>query len=150
MRSSSPLARAIAILLPLVVLADVLVGCGQTGAGTTQNTTPAVTSVPPAWKLVWNGHYSTHIQPIFDQHCVSCHGPTRTDAQLTLTSYAEVMKGGKDGPVVMPGNPAISVLISSVNGTAAGSSRMPPTGPRLSDTEVQNLTIWIDAGAPSD
>ncbi len=145
MRLSLPLTRAIAVLL-LAMLASVLVQCGQPSAGT--QATPAATTVPPGWKLVWNGHYSTHIQPIFDQHCVSCHGSTRADVDLRLTSYAEVMKGGKDGPVVMPGNPATSVLISSVNGTATGSSRMPPPDkPRLNDTEVQNLTLWVEAGA---
>jgi hypothetical protein len=68
-----------------------------------------------------------------------------------LASYAGVMKGGKDGPVVTAGDPTTSVLISSVNGTATGSSRMPPPDqPRLNDTEVQNLTLWVEAGAPSD
>lgn len=154
MRSSSHLARAIVMLLLLVAMAGLLVQCSQPAAGPAQTAAPSlpsgVSSVPPAWKLVWNGHYSEHIQPIFNQRCVSCHGPTRADKQLRLDSYEGVMKGSEGGAVVVSGSPAASVLLSTVDGTATGSSRMPPTGPALNDIEVQNIRIWIGAGAPAD
>lgn len=153
MRLPSRLGRAVVVFSPLLVLAS-LVGCGQQGAQPTQTTPqaapPAEAVVPPAWKLVWNGHYADNIQPIFDKRCVSCHGPNRADKQLRLDSYQSLMKGSQDGPVVVPGSPSASPLLSTIDGTATGSSRMPPTGPRLPDTEVQNIRIWIDTGAPSN
>ncbi len=150
MRSSSPLARAIVTFLPLVALSTLIVQCAQPAVQPTATPPPPAASVPPAWKLVWNGRYSEHIQPIFDQRCVSCHGPNRADKQLRLDSYEGVMRGSEGGAVVVPGSPASSVLLSTVDGTATGSSRMPPTGPRLSDVEIQNIRVWIEAGAPAD
>lgn len=147
MRSSSPQIRVIALFISLAVLAAGVYGCQPQTPPAQQK--PSV-SVAPAWKTVWNGSYSEHIQPIFDQHCVSCHGPERAEGGLRLDSRDELWKGGEHGIVVTPGNPRTSVLITSVDGTATGASRMPPTGPRLSDTEVRNLVVWVEAGAPAD
>jgi hypothetical protein len=45
-------------------------------------------------------HYESDVQPIFDKHCVSCHGSTEPDGELALTgeptshfnrSYEEIM-----------------------------------------------------------
>lgn len=156
MRPFSPLGRAIVVFLFLVVVAAVLAECSQpaaqptTGTPAAQASAPAASVVPPAWKLVWNGHYAQHIQPIFDRRCVSCHGPTLAQKQLRLDSYDAVMKGSQDGPVVVAGSLTASPLLSTVDGTATGSSRMPPTGPMLPEIEVQNIRIWIEAGAPSN
>ncbi|HEX9015778.1 MAG TPA: c-type cytochrome domain-containing protein [Chloroflexota bacterium] len=153
MRSSTPRGRAIIAFAPLLFAAVALAACAQPAAQPTptpQPSAPAAAVVPPAWKLVWNGHYAQNIQPIFNQRCVSCHGPNRADKQLKLDSFDAVMKGSQDGPVVVPGSLTASPLLSTVDGTATGSSRMPPTGPQLPETEVQNLRVWIEAGAPSN
>src|SRR5512133_3770726 len=153
MRSFSHRRRASVEFLPILVVVFALGGCGQPAGqptATPQSSAPGVAVVPPAWKLVWNGHYAQNIQPIFDQRCVSCHGRTRADKQLRLDSYDAVMKGSQDGPVVVPGGLTASPLLSTIDGTATGSSRMPPTGPRVPDTEVQNVRLWIEAGAPRD
>ena len=131
-------------LLPVAMLAVVLSGCqaGRLAAP------PATPSAKPAGKLVWAGKYVQDIQPIFDRRCVTCHGPSRADNGLRLSSYADVMKGTQYGPVVVPGDPNRSALVSVLAGTTDPSIRMPHGGQRLTEQEIQNITLWIEAGAP--
>lgn len=127
-----------------------LVGCQ---GGTQPSSTPVTTPVPavaPAAKVIWNGSYAQNVQPIFDQKCVSCHGPSKAENGLRLDSYEGVMKGTQFGPVVVPGQPFQSALVSVLKVTTDPSLRMPHGGQRLSDQDVQNITVWIQAGAPKD
>lgn len=131
-------------LLPVAILAVMLSGC-QAG----RLTPPApIAPAKPAGKLVWTGKYVQDIQPIFDQRCVTCHGPSRADNGLRLSSYSDVMKGTQYGPVVVRGDPNRSALLSVLTGTTDPSIRMPHGGQRLTEQEIQNITLWIEAGAP--
>ncbi len=134
-------------LLFFGTLALAAAGC-TTGAGTSPTAVPTSSPIPPASKVVFNGSYAKNIQPIFTQHCVSCHGPTQAANGLRLDSYEGVMKGTQYGAVVVPGSPTTSALESVVIGTASPEIRMPHGGQRLTDQEVQNITLWIQAGAP--
>jgi mono/diheme cytochrome c family protein len=108
------------------------------------------TPVRPAGKLVWSGSYARHIQPIFDQRCVSCHGESRAENGLWLTGYGAVMKGTQYGPMVVPGSATASNVLAVLRGTADPSIRMPHGGQRLSELELQNIALWIGAVAPDD
>lgn len=134
--------------LLFVALALATLGCQGNQAG--YFPTPRPTPAPAAAKVVWNGSYARNVQPIFDQHCVSCHGPSRAENGLRLDSYDGVMKGTQFGAVVVPGSPTTSALESVVIGTASTAIRMPHGGQRLGDVEAQNITLWIQAGAPRD
>ncbi|MGE5620554.1 MAG: c-type cytochrome domain-containing protein [Sphingomonadaceae bacterium] len=133
---------ALGVLLVLASLAAAGCGAAQPSAAAANPT-----AAPAAGKVVWAGSYAQHIQPIFDQRCVSCHGPTKADNGLRLDSYDGVMKGTQHGPVVAPGSPNNSALISVLKGTADPSIRMPHGGQRLTEQDLQNLTLWIEAGA---
>jgi mono/diheme cytochrome c family protein len=85
------------------------------------------------------------VAPVLGQRCVSCHDGTRKRSGLDLTTRASLLRGGADGPVVVPGNAAGSRLVAMVSGDRP---RMPRQGPRLSADEVASLRKWIDAGAP--
>ncbi len=113
-------------------------------------TVPTATPAPAPAKLVWTGHYASDIQPIFNQHCVTCHGPSKAENGLRLDSYDGVMKGTQYGPVVAPGSPNTSALVSVVVGTASPSIRMPHGGQRLNEQQVQSIVLWIEAGAPNN
>jgi hypothetical protein len=41
---------------------------------------------PPPWGINTVLDYETHVQPVFDQHCVSCHGPEQPKAGLEFSS----------------------------------------------------------------
>ncbi len=141
-------------LLPKLVLMATLslmaAGCQVGGAAAPTVVPTTVPPVAPAAKVVWNGTYSQNVQPIFTQKCVGCHGPSRTENGLRLDSYDGVMKGTQHGPIVVPGQPSQSALVSVIKGTADPSILMPHGGQRLSDQDVLNITLWIQAGAPRD
>jgi len=44
--------------------------------------------------------YVDHVQPIFDNHCASCHNPDDKKGDLDLTSYSGMMAGSSTGEVV--------------------------------------------------
>ncbi len=91
--------------------------------------------------------YPRDVKPILSARCVSCHGAVRQKAGLRLDAAALLRKGGKHGPVVVPGKSAESTLIDAVLGK--GRSRMPPEseGTALSDKDVAVLKAWVDGGA---
>ena len=53
------------------------------------------------------------IQPMFDAHCVSCHGPKKEKGKLRLDSLELTLKGGKN-PTFTIGKPDSSMLLSRV------------------------------------
>ncbi len=43
---------------------------------------------------------------ILERSCLKCHGPDKQKGGLRLDSHAAVLKGGKEGVVVVAGDPA--------------------------------------------
>ena len=83
--------------------------------------------------------YPSHIQPIFDDRCISCHGSM---GGLNLTSYENLMDGGLSGEEVIPYDHASSELWIRVN-----SGQMPPGNNDLTDEQINLIAQWIDEGA---
>src|SRR5262249_24688110 len=79
----------------------------------------------------------------------ACHNASERKGGLDLTRRETALKGGRSGPVIVPGKPAESLLIERV--TAAS---MPPkkSGSRLSKSDVEQLTTSGQRGAhwPAD
>ncbi|MDP7028078.1 MAG: aryl-sulfate sulfotransferase, partial [Candidatus Marinimicrobia bacterium] len=83
--------------------------------------------------------YTSQIQPIFDDRCISCHGSM---GGLNLTSYENLMYGGLSGEEVIPYNHTSSELWIRVN-----SGQMPPGNNDLTDEQIDLIAQWIDEGA---
>lgn len=82
-------------------------------------------------------------------HCTVCHGGSEPRDGLSLESYEKLMKGGKDGHVLVAGNPAKSKLILRLKGLKE--PRMPLGGPPwVSDEEIVGIEKWISAGAQKE
>ena len=95
-----------------------------------------------------NSFYSVRIAPLFDEHCTGCHGPKRQKAKLRLDSYANVVRGGKHGPVIKAGNLHDSELYARLILPASNARAMPPDSkPPLTADEVTVVRLWITAGA---
>ena len=54
--------------------------------------------------------------PLLDSRCGECHNGTKRKGGLSLATYADILDGGKDGPIVRPGSSADSLLIHRLTG----------------------------------
>lgn len=92
--------------------------------------------------------YAQHIDPVFEANCVSCHGQSKVQGGLRLDSYEELMKGGKDGPVIVAGKPEQSILLVRVTLPFGHKSFMPAEGrPPLKPEEIALIRAWVQQGA---
>ena len=88
--------------------------------------------------------FEAKVRPLLTKNCYSCHTRSASGG-LRLDSREAVLKGGKDGAVVVPGHPESSLLIAALNYKAA--IQMPPSGP-LKPEEIALVEQWIKAGVP--
>src|SRR5580658_5936674 len=59
--------------------------------------------------------FEKEIRPVLADRCFQCHGGRKkVEASLKLTSRADMLRGGDDGPAVVPGKPNDSLLIKAV------------------------------------
>jgi hypothetical protein len=118
---------------------------GEAGAG------EAVTKAGPGSVEPANpAYYSVHVAPLLSRSCASCHNPRKHKGGLLLDSYAHLIKGGDDGPAVVPGNAKASELIRRVKLPPADDDSMPSDGDKpLTPEEIEMIERWITAGAKS-
>lgn len=83
------------------------------------------------------------VQPVLAK-CTGCHGE-RGKEGIDLRSHDSILKGGEEGAIVKPGDPANSVLVQALRG-ANGKRQMPPSGP-LAEDQIAKVEAWIKAGA---
>src|SRR5580700_8626609 len=88
--------------------------------------------------------FESKVRPLLIENCFSCHGEKNPMGGLRLDSRAAILKGGADGPAIVPGVPEASALIKAVR--YDGSLKMPPAG-RLSAGQIATLTAWVKRGA---
>src|SRR5437016_1828300 len=89
--------------------------------------------------------FEAKIRPLLAENCFQCHGDKKQKGGLRLDSRAALLKGGDDGPVVIPGQPDNSRLIMAVR--HQGDLKMPPKQ-KLSSQAIDALTLWVKTGAP--
>ena len=91
--------------------------------------------------------FARDVQPIFQQHCVECHGPSQQMRGLRLDRRRDAMPNrvGANGSRIVPGNSSASPVFRRLTGEG-GVARMPPQGP-LSVEQIGIVKIWIDQGA---
>ena len=125
---------AVLLMAPLLVPVDALPRCA------------AENDVLPPRTI----DYDREIKPLLFQKCAACHGALKQNSGLRLDAGELIRKGGDNGPTVVPGHSIRSVMIDRV--TAQDHSiRMPPEGQgeKLSASQIDLLSRWIDQGAAS-
>lgn len=85
--------------------------------------------------------YEGTFQTMFDGRCTFCHSGVKAEADLDLSSYEAMGRGGQSGPVLVPGDPAASLILQKQ------SEAREHFGQMLED-ELDALADWIAAGAP--
>ena len=90
--------------------------------------------------------FEKRVRPILVNNCYACHGPAAGEGQagLRLDSLEGMLRGGRSGPSVVPGEPDRSLFIHAVNHDTF--VQMPPKK-KLPRTEIAALTRWVEAGA---
>jgi uncharacterized protein DUF1553/uncharacterized protein DUF1549/cytochrome c len=97
----------------------------------------------PVWSQNKDDFFETRVRPILATECFSCH----TDSQLgglRLDSREAMLKGGKSGPAIVPGDPDNSLIMMAVRQT--GALKMPKGG-KLTPDQIEAIAQWIRTGA---
>ncbi len=108
---------------------------------------PAATAAPTAAPAQAAAPtFAIDVKTILDQRCFNCHGGRNgVRGGLSMRSYDDLMKGGESGAVIVPGDPANSLLVQLID-----SGEMPNRAPRLPQSEIDLIMAWVAAGAQND
>ncbi len=92
--------------------------------------------------------YSDVIQPIFKSKCYSCHGANKQKGKLRLDEKGFILKGGKNGEILIAGNTDESELIKRILLPKEDEDHMPPKEkPQLSKNDMDLIHWWVSSGA---
>jgi uncharacterized membrane protein len=92
--------------------------------------------------------YSDVIKPIFQTKCYSCHGVNKQKGKLRMDDSIMLMKGGKDGKVIEPGDASGSAMIKRLLLPVDNEDHMPPKEkPQPTESQIDLLEWWISHGA---
>ncbi len=95
--------------------------------------------------------YAGKIAPLWQEHCVDCHGADEPDGDLNMDSFTALMKGGKTDKAIIPGNAQDSLLVKFLEGRSGkeGKNQFMPPGKKehLKPDEIAMIRAWIDGGA---
>ncbi len=97
--------------------------------------------------------YNKDVQPILAKNCSECHAPGQKGFEasgLDTTGYQTLMKGGKFGQLVKPGDALSSALNMLVEGRVHPSIQMPHGRANLPDKEIEMLKVWVNEGAKNN
>jgi hypothetical protein len=89
--------------------------------------------------------FELKVRPVLANTCFPCHGGKKVAGKLRVDGRAALLKGGKSGPAIVPGDPDRSLLIRALR-HAHESIKMPP-GKRLPDPTVADFASWVKQGA---
>src|SRR5829696_1673554 len=92
--------------------------------------------------------FEQKVRPLLVKHCYECHSADakKVKGALRLDTRDDTLKGGANGPAVVPGEPARSRLVTAVRYTD-DALKMPPKA-KLSAQEIADLEAWVKMGAP--
>ena len=96
--------------------------------------------------------FEKNVRPILAEHCYECHSIEKGSSKggLILDSRDGMLKGGDQGPAVVPGNVAKSLLLLAVH-YGDPEIAMPPKkkGGKIADAKIAALEKWVKMGAPA-
>lgn len=148
------------LILSLTLLTLIITACGGQATQTPSEPaapTQAVTQPAPVPTLastatdatlpateapVSGVSFANDVMPILANSCNECHGGKQIKEDLDMRTYEGLMAGSFNGPVLVAGNSADSLLVQQVI-----KGKMPKRGPKLTAEQIQIISDWIDAGA---
>ncbi len=123
----------------------VAAGCSDWGDPPADVTGPAGPPAPTVF-------FATDIQPIFDQHCIGCHGDGGFQGLDLRTGQSYALLVGVTAqeaaiPRIDPGHPETSYLYLKITGNQTSGARMPFGEAPLPQTTTDLVRTWIEEGA---
>ncbi len=92
--------------------------------------------------------FNKDIKPIFDKHCLSCHGPTVAAGTYALHTKEKAFAQGANGARIIPGNADKSLVYTLCTLDKTNPKRMPLASMTpLNKEEISLLKTWINEGA---
>jgi len=92
--------------------------------------------------------YKEEIAPLLKLRCYNCHSAIKQKNGLRLDAEAYIKKGGKNGRILVAGNPFKSPIYASLLLPLEDEKHMPPKGKhQLSQNEILIIENWIKSGA---
>jgi Protein of unknown function (DUF1553)/Protein of unknown function (DUF1549)/Planctomycete cytochrome C len=93
-----------------------------------------------------NEFFEAKIRPVLVKNCYACHSSAVKTPMggLFLDTKNGMLKGGTNGPAIVPGNPEESALIKAIRYEGR---KMPPSA-QLSDSIISDFEKWVAMGAP--
>jgi len=99
---------------------------------------------PPANQVI---DYHKDIAPLFEEHCVKCHGAEKQKSDYRLDTRADAIASGSEGGAIAVGDSAASLMVRLLTGTDSNFDIMPPKGDPLTPEQIGLIRAWIDQGA---
>lgn len=127
-----------------------VIGLQITGASDSCAAEPNQPNKPVIQNSQTKMSFKDDVMPVLVGRCISCHQPNAQGTQasgLDLTNYASIMKGGKFGPMVIPGDPESSNIMVLLDWRASPDMRMPMGKKQLSSCDRNAIRSWIREGA---
>jgi len=90
-----------------------------------------------------NEFFENRIRPVLAQNCFACHTNSQMGG-LRLDSREGLLKGGKSGPAIIPGDPDKSLMVTAVRQSTE--LKMPKNG-HLTEAEIKDIASWVKEGA---
>src|SRR4051794_27168381 len=87
--------------------------------------------------------FEMRVRPVLAKNCFACHTGSKMGG-LEMRSRESLLKGGKSGPAVVPGDPDHSLILQAVRQQT--DLKMPPQG-KLKDDEIEQIAAWVKSGA---
>ena len=124
--------------------------------GTDENQTLASAAAPNANKPVEiakatgkeKSFYVKDIAPSMPNLCDNCHSGATPRDGFALDTFEKLMRGGKNGRVIIPGNPKDSRLWHLVG--EQDPIKMPAGQALITEKNHSDLRVWIEEGAKFD
>jgi formylglycine-generating enzyme required for sulfatase activity/mono/diheme cytochrome c family protein len=94
-------------------------------------------------------NFVKHIQPMFEQNCLSCHNPDEAKGDFIMSSLKEMLETGSNAPCLIPFDSDKSSVYYLCALDKDDDELMPPvkSGGPLPADQIALIKGWIDQGA---
>ncbi len=94
--------------------------------------------------------FEEDVFPIIELRCLECHQPGGDGYEASgfdMRTYESLMKGTKNGPMIVPGSAMESNLLAVIDRRTSPEIWMPHEKKQLSKCERQAFRFWVSQGA---